>query len=83
MLVLLLMLLDLIFRNVPAAIVTGTGLRKAWVAIEWAAMEELLQAFAIFGIQFNRAVGQNRSLVATFLAGFVIQLGHQRGEVIV
>ncbi len=41
MLVLLLMLLDLIFRDVPAAIMAGTGLREARIAIKWAAMEEL------------------------------------------
>ena len=46
-------------------------------------MEELLQAMAVLSIEFHHSARQYCCLIATFFAGLIIQLLHQRSKVIV
>src|SRR5262249_18352416 len=50
--------------DVPAAIVAGGGLVVAAVAVERAALEELLQAFSIFGAEVAGIAWQRQRIAA-------------------
>ena len=77
------MLLDMIWGDMPAAIMTGHGLGVARRTVERPTMEELFQSMAIFGMQFRSGTGQDGGFVATLVASFVVELVHQRRIVIV
>jgi len=46
-------------------------------------MEELLQTMTVLSIEFHHSARQYCCLIATFFAGLIIQLLHQRSKVIV
>lgn len=76
------MLLDMIRSDVPVTFFAGERLGETGGTVKWSAMEELFQTMAIFQVQFNCVVGQDSSLVAAFLTGFVIELLNQGSEMI-
>src|SRR5581483_8482382 len=55
---------DAVVGDVPAAIVARGGLVVAGVAVEWAAVEELLQAGPVLGGQVARFLGQGEGAAA-------------------
>src|SRR4051794_29009049 len=73
---------DEVLGDVPAAVATGRGFFVAGVAVERAAVEELLQAAAVLRGQFA-GLARQRQFVAAAVAVALGVLAEERGEVVV
>ena len=73
---------DALGGDMPAAIIAGLGLVKARIAIERAAVEELLQAFMVIRRQVPR-IARQRQFIAAAFAMTAAQLAEKRSIVIV